>query len=55
MFDPQEDHCGGTIPIFKKFCLAKNGGHFEFSQKLQNTKMLISQKPYEVENFKENF
>ena len=33
----------------KKFCLTKNGGHFEFSnfsQKLQNTKMLISGKPY---------
>ena len=32
----------------KKFCLAQNGGHFEFSnflQKLQNIKMLISQKP----------
>ena len=32
----------------KNFCLAKNGGHFEFSnfsQKLQNIKMLISQKP----------
>ena len=33
-------------PNFQKnFCLAKNGGHFEFSkfsQKLQNTKMLIS-------------
>ena len=32
----------------KKFYLAKNGGHFEFSnfsQKLQNIKMLISRKP----------
>ena len=32
----------------KNFCLAKNGSHFEFSkfsQKLQNTKMLISRKP----------
>ena len=32
----------------RDFCLAQNGGHFEFSkfsQKLQNTKMLISQKP----------
>ena len=31
----------------KKICLTKTGGHFEFSnfsQKLQNTKMLISQK-----------
>ena len=38
-----------TFPNFQKiFCLAKNGGHFEFSkfsQKLQNTKMLISRKP----------
>ena len=34
-----------SYPNFeKKFCLAKNGGHFEFSnfsQKLPNTKMLI--------------
>ena len=33
---------------FQKICLAKNGGHFEFSnfsQKLQNIKMLISRKP----------
>ena len=32
----------------KRICLAKNGGHFEFSnfsQKLQNIKMLISRKP----------
>ena len=31
----------------KKFCLAKSGGPFEFSnflEKLQNTKMLISRK-----------
>ena len=34
--------------ILYKFCLTQNGGHFEFlkfSQKLQNTKMLISRKP----------
>ena len=32
----------------KNFCLAQSGGHFQFSnfsQKLQNTKMLISRKP----------
>ena len=38
-----------SYPNFqKKFCLSKNGGHFEFSnfsQKLQNIKMLISRKP----------
>ena len=36
------------MPSFKKnFCLTKNGGHFEFSnilQQLQSTKMLISRK-----------
>ena len=33
--------------VSKIFCLGKNGGHFEFSnfsQKLQNIKMLISRK-----------
>ena len=39
-----------SYPNFqKKNFLAKNGGHFEFSnfsQKLQNIKMLISRKPY---------
>ena len=49
----------GSYPIFeKKFCLTKNGGHFEFSkfsQKLQNIKMLISRKPYYIERFQRNF
>ena len=42
----------------KNFCLAKNGGHFEFSkfsQKLQNIKMLISRKPCKIERFRRNF
>ena len=30
--------------LSKKFCLPKNGGHFEFSKFSQNTKMLISRK-----------
>ena len=38
---------------FSKHCrLAQNGGHFEFSnfsQKMQNTKMLISGKPCQIE------
>ena len=44
--------CRVAIPIFKKkISLAKNGDHFEFSNfslKLQNTKMIISQKPCET-------
>ena len=42
----------------KKICLAKNGGHFKFSnfsQKLQNIKMLISWKPCYIERFRWNF
>ena len=40
------------------FCLTKNGCHFEFSnfsQKLQNTKMLIFRKPCKIEQFRQNF
>ena len=48
-----------SYPNFEKnFCLAKNGGHFEFSnfsQKLQNIKMLISRKPCKIERFRRNF
>ena len=42
----------------KKKSVAHNGGHFEFSnfsQKLQNTKMLISRKPCQIELFRRNF
>ena len=44
--------------IFKKFPLPKNGGHFEFSNfclKWQNTKLLLSPKPCEIERFRRNF
>ena len=46
--------------FWKNFCLAKTGmlNHFEFSnfsQKLQNTKMLISRKPCKIERFQQNF
>ena len=47
-----------AIPILKKNCLIKHCSHFEFSnfsQKLQNTKMLISCKPCEIEWFRRNF
>ena len=33
----------------------KNGGHFEFSKFLQNTKMLISRKPCYMERTQQNF
>ena len=39
----------------KNFCLPKNGGHFEFSKFLQNTKMLISRKPCYMERTQQNF
>ena len=38
----REIHTGSGLD--KNFCLPKNGGHFEFSKFLQNTKMLISRK-----------
>ena len=39
----------------KNFCLPKNGGHFEFSKFLQNTKMLISRKLCYMERTQQNF
>ena len=48
IFDPQDISAEYFSQFSKNFCLAKNGGHFEFSnfsQKLQNIKMLISRKP----------
>ena len=48
-----------SYPNFEKnFCLAKNGGHFEFSnfsQKLKKIKMVISRKPCKIERFRRNF
>ena len=34
-----DTHHGSGL-VFKNFCLTKNGGDFEFSKFLQNTKML---------------
>ena len=45
-----------TIPVFEKIC--KNGGHFEFSNfsnKCENTKLLLSPQPLEIERFRRNF
>ena len=42
----------------KNFPLPKYGGHFEFSNfclKWQNTKLLLSPKPCEIERFRRNF
>ena len=42
----------------KNFPLPKNGGHFEFSnfcQKWQNTNLLLSPQPCEIERFCRNF
>ena len=45
-------------PFSKNFHLTKNGGHFEFSnfcQKWQNTNLLLSPQPCEIERFRQNF
>ena len=45
MFDPQGISAEWPSQFSKKFCLAKNGAHFEFSnfsQKLQNRNACIS-------------
>ena len=44
-----------AVVLTKKFCLPKNGGHFEFSKFLPNTKMLISRKPCYMERTQQNF
>ena len=51
IFHPQGISAEWPSQFSKKLCLAENGGHFEFSnfsQKLQNTKMLVSRKPCEM-------
>ena len=47
-----------SLQFSKNFPLPKNGGHFEFSnfcQKWQNTNMLLSPYPCEIERFCRNF
>ena len=47
-----------SFQFSKNFPLPKNGGHFEFSnfcQKWQNTKLLLSPLPCEIERFRHNF
>ena len=46
-FDPQGNSGEQMVQFSKMFCPAKNGGYFQFSnfsQKSQNTKMLVSRK-----------
>ena len=50
----REVHTAAVV-LTKKFCLPKNGGHFEFSKFLQSTKMLISRKPCYMERTQQNF
>ena len=47
-----------SLQFSKNFPLPKNGGHFEFSnfcQKWQNTNLLLSPWPCEIERFRQNF
>ena len=44
-FNARREILTAAVVLSKNFSLPKNGGHFEFSKFLQNTKMLISRKP----------
>ena len=57
-FYPQGTSFVKLTQFSKNFCPAKNGGHFEFSnfsQKSQNTKMLVLEKTCQIERFRPNF
>ena len=58
IFDPQGMQGLYSLQFSKNFPLLKNGGHFDFSnfcQKWQNTNLLLSPYPCEIERFRQNF